>query len=81
MTNVDIQELANASGFGKAKRALKEAGAWDEDAGKPNQKYFVKVEEFYAVEARSRSEAIRKAEQASPEFGEYDVKKQQECDQ
>lgn len=61
--DVDLHALANAPGFGKARKELARAGLWDDDEGKPEGMYTVAVsatltyEGTVVVDARSRTEA------------------------
>lgn len=58
---VDLNELANARGYGAAAKSLRDAGLWDEWAGMPKRRYLVTYSytctEAEAVSARSEDEA------------------------
>lgn len=59
---LDLHELANAHGAGKAAKELIKRGLWDEDAGKPLKTYDVTLEISKKVLARPEDEAMDKAE-------------------
>lgn len=58
---IDLHELANMPGAGKATMALKKAGFWDEDAGKECLKFkvegTVRFDVAKVISARSENEA------------------------
>lgn len=58
---IDLHELANMPGAGKARAALKKAGKWDEDAGKEYLKFkvegTVRFDVAKVISARSEGEA------------------------
>lgn len=72
---INLHELANTPGAGKATKELQKAGHWDEDAGKPVKEWIVEVtgKNTYRVEARSVDEALAKGrETAISDFEEIE---------
>lgn len=62
---IDLHELANMPGAGRAAAALKKAGHWDEYEGLPQKdfsvKYEVRTKGSVTVRARHENEASTKA--------------------
>ena len=64
---INLHELANMPGAGKATKELQKAGHWDEGAGKPVKDWLVEVrgKNIYYVEARSVDEAWDKGRESA----------------
>jgi hypothetical protein len=63
--NLDLHELADTPGYGRAEVEIKRTGLWDEYAGLPMKKYSVSVEyQVLGTETKSVQVSARCEEEA-----------------